>query len=160
MLLWARRKHTRRSISWILNRYTQKSEVRTHHWCVPKNKMLLKDISTATFQFIPVMSGKRCNPYVLTEKKMLEERSLNIRLKDKRKDVRTALMKRDQGKCLVCMESLTESEEPIDVHHIVARKDNGSWKLNNLVLLHASCHKLVTHNPKENHRLSKLISPS
>lgn len=160
MLQWGRRKHTRRSIAWILHQYTQKSEARTHHWAVPGSEMRLKDISTATFQFIPVMSGNLCNPYVFAERQILEERQLDIRLKDKRKDVRTALMKRDRGKCLVCMESLLESEEPVEIHHILARKDHGSWKLNNLVLLHASCHRLVTHNSKENHRLSKLISPS
>ncbi|QDZ40056.1 group II intron reverse transcriptase/maturase [Euhalothece natronophila Z-M001] len=63
----------------------------------------------------------------------------------------TKLNKRNQRlankqgyKCPHCGESLFNGE-PYDVHHRVPKKDGGSDKISNLVILHRECHKATHH---------------
>ena len=46
------------------------------------------------------------------------------------------------GKCLVCGESLTK-ESGWHVHHIVRRVDGGSNQRGNLVMVHPNCHNQI-----------------
>ena len=47
------------------------------------------------------------------------------------------------------MYSLLNGED-LEVHHILPRKDGGSDKPKNLLLLHKECHKQVTNSKNEN----------
>jgi RNA-directed DNA polymerase len=49
---------------------------------------------------------------------------------------------RQEGKCLICKESLLNDEE-LHVHHIVPRKDGGEDKIKNLALVHLFCHQQI-----------------
>jgi len=56
------------------------------------------------------------------------------------------LAKTQKCRCSHCGQSLFNGE-PYQVHHIIPRKQGGSDKLSNLVLLHRDCH-LATHHDK------------
>jgi RNA-directed DNA polymerase len=63
--------------------------------------------------------------------------------------MRSNLLKIQKGKCPVCTNSLLNGED-LEVHHILPRKDGGSDKPKNLLLLHKECHKQVTNSKNEN----------
>ena len=46
------------------------------------------------------------------------------------------------GKCLVCHSPLTLAEG-WHIHHLLPRIQGGSDRVNNLILLHANCHRQV-----------------
>lgn len=48
-------------------------------------------------------------------------------------------------KCEVCGGPLN-GEEKVEIHHIKAKKDGGSNRINNLIPLHKICHSKVTHD--------------
>jgi len=39
--------------------------------------------------------------------------------------------------------------EDLEIHHILSKKDRGSDKLSNLLLLHKTCHKQITYSKDE-----------
>jgi 5-methylcytosine-specific restriction endonuclease McrA len=52
-----------------------------------------------------------------------------------------------KGFCLKCKQYMDPGyPRLIHVHHVVARKDGGSNKLSNLVLLHEHCHYTIHTN--------------
>ena len=163
MLAWAKGKHRGRSSEWLVKRYTSKSDNRTHQWGLKKKTetIFLVDVGTITYQFVPNLQKQLLNPYVQAERYQLEQRAFKISIGTKKDQaVGKALLVRDGSLCLVCGRSLLETYETVEIHHIRARKSGGDWKLNNLALLHYTCHKLVTYDQEENARISKLINPS
>jgi RNA-directed DNA polymerase len=146
MLRWAQRKHSTRNVDWIKDRYISKSKWRTNHWCDKgQPTRYLLDISTVTHMFIPTFP-KDLNPYVKGDKKKLEARNQTISSNKEKNSIRKNLIKRDGGLCPVCETSIIETSEPIELHHLIGISEGGTWKLENLVLLHEACHKSVTHN--------------
>lgn len=146
MLIWAQRKHSTRNVEWIKDRYINKSKWRSNHWCdkgTPTRHLL--DISTVTHMFIPTFP-KDLNPYTEADKKKLDARNLTVATSKERNNIRKNLTKRDGGLCPVCETSIMETNEPIELHHLTGISEGGTWKLDNLVLLHEACHKSVTHN--------------
>ncbi len=146
MLRWAQRKRSTRNVEWIKERYISKSKWRSNHWCDKGNPTrYLLDISTVTHMFIPTFP-KGLNPYTEADKKKLDARNLTVATSKEKNNIRKNLIKRDGGLCPVCETSIMETNEPIELHHLIGISEGGSWKLDNLVLLHEACHKSVTHN--------------
>jgi len=59
------------------------------------------------------------------------------------------LIKIQENLCPVCKRSLATlalEEEELEVHHVIPKAKGGSNKLNNLKLLHKTCHKSVTNS--------------
>jgi 5-methylcytosine-specific restriction endonuclease McrA len=46
------------------------------------------------------------------------------------------------NKCAACKQEL--SDEDIELHHIIPKKDGGKWSLENIVPLHKTCHTGIT----------------
>jgi 5-methylcytosine-specific restriction endonuclease McrA len=66
---------------------------------------------------------------------------------------RTSLLKKQKGICPVCDGILKNNfYEDLEVHHILSKKDKGSDKLSNLLLLHKTCHKQITYSKNEHLR--------
>ena len=95
--------------------------------------------------FIPTFP-KGLNPYTEADKKKLDARNLTVAISKEKNNIRKNLIKRDGGLCPVCETSIMETSELIELHHLIGISEGGSWKLDNLVLLHEACHKSVTHN--------------
>ena len=49
---------------------------------------------------------------------------------------------RQQGKCLVCKQTM-KTEEGWHIHHLVKKAHGGTDLLDNIVLLHPNCHRQV-----------------
>lgn len=94
--------------------------------------------------FIPTFP-KGLNPYTEADKKKLDPRNLTVATSKEKNNIRKNLIKKDGG-FKVCETSIMETYEPIELHHFIGISEGGSWKLDNLVLLHEACHKSVTHN--------------
>lgn len=65
MLKWAQKKHSKRNVEWIKDRYISKSKWRTNHWCdktVEGSVRYLLDVSTVTHAFVPTFPTG-LNPY-------------------------------------------------------------------------------------------------
>jgi 5-methylcytosine-specific restriction endonuclease McrA len=61
-------------------------------------------------------------------------------------NVRSYLMSREKGKCEHCKKDFKNSSSHI--HHRKPRSSKGSNRLENLMLLHKKCHKIIHKNPK------------
>ena len=57
---------------------------------------------------------------------------------------RSTIYKIYEQKCPICGESLHNGEE-VELHHIVPRKTQGKYSLDNILPLHQICHQQVTH---------------
>jgi len=64
---------------------------------------------------------------------------------------------KQKGICPVCENELENESENLEVHHILAESKGGSFTLNNLMLLHKTCHENVT-NTNDTKLLSKYIN--
>lgn len=65
----------------------------------------------------------------------------------------TNLLKKQKGICPVCDGVLRDNmHEDLEVHHILPRKERGSDKLSNLLLLHKTCHQQITYSKNEHLR--------
>lgn len=60
---------------------------------------------------------------------------------------RAAIYKKFKGLCPMCGGSLHNGER-IELHHIVERKNNGKYNMNNIQPLHQICHQQVTHHER------------
>lgn len=83
--------------------------------------------------------------YYLNQNKWLKEREKVERfLTDKKDTLWSYLWKRDKGICFFCQTPLAEElisfENSIEIHHIKPFAEGGSNKLNNMALVHLSCH--------------------
>lgn len=66
---------------------------------------------------------------------------------------RTNLLKKQKNICQVCDGILRDSIcEDLEVHHILSRKEKGSDKPSNLLLLHKTCHQQIMYFKNEHLR--------
>ncbi|WP_209445229.1 HNH endonuclease [Rickettsia fournieri] len=72
---------------------------------------------------------------------------------------RQILWRRQEGKCLVCLD-LIDNGENVQVHHKRPTKCGGTDHINNLCLLHTNCHRQV-HSKRGQliAAVSKLLEP-
>ncbi|CAM9149670.1 unnamed protein product [Ectocarpus fasciculatus] len=136
---WAQKKHPSRNKQWIYDRYIVRTEKRSWRIGVDKN-LLLYDITQA--KQIRVSNLKNdINPY--TDDDYFVNRVI-LRDADK---FRKAIYKLNKFRCFVCRGSLY-GDEPIHLHHLIARKDGGEYTLKNIVPVHAICHDSITYAVK------------
>jgi len=67
---------------------------------------------------------------------------MNLIFNDQSDGVKKALIKKQNAHCAVC-ESPFLLNERIETHHIVSKKNGGTDKLSNLMLVHYVCHKQI-----------------
>ncbi|KJV79875.1 HNH endonuclease family protein [Rickettsia hoogstraalii str. RCCE3] len=72
---------------------------------------------------------------------------------------RQILWRRQEGKCLVCLDSIDNGEN-VQVHHKILKRCGGTDHINNLCLLHTNCHRQV-HSKRGQliAAVSKLLEP-
>lgn len=116
------------------------------------------DISIATHQFIGTIP-KGLNPYISKDRERLETRANDIAGKTMA-SIRKSIGQRDKGLCYVCGTNVytNPEQENVELHHVTPLSQGGTWALENLVLVHATCHKQVTHNLKASDELRQQLS--
>jgi predicted restriction endonuclease len=68
---------------------------------------------------------------------------------------RELIYKRFKNKCVVCGESLSNSEQ-VDLHHLKPKAKGEKYTIKNIVPVHQTCHVGITHARKQLFNLSKL----
>lgn len=150
---WARRRHSNKSSEWIIRKYFRPT---------PKHKWRFfgqgsgKDGRTVTIYLahaaqIPIRRHikvkKQANPYDSQWEAYFEKR-LDAKMNDKLKSKQQlhSLWRSQQGICPNCQQKITELTGWAR-HHIIWRSHGGGDTLDNLVLLHPTCHMQV-HSQK------------
>jgi len=146
---WARRRHPRRSATWVKEKYFK--QVGNRRW-VFTGEVRNADGTTRQVHLYqaaktPIKRHRKikgtANPYDRDWELYFEER-LRRRMVENPKENRRLLrlwLEQD-GKCLVCGQKLTE-ERDWNTHHLCQRVEGGGDELSNLVLLHPNCHRQV-----------------
>jgi RNA-directed DNA polymerase len=150
---WGCRRHSKKKVQWIFDRYMKDSGARTKQWYAiadgkQRNEYFLYNPSVGKETKIwHPKSGM--NPYTEEGKEYFESRALNIRLSPKEQTLRERLLRRWNGQCAFCSKALyqeldLQGPDSIEIHHITPLKKGGTWILNNLQPLHRTCHLVVT----------------
>jgi RNA-directed DNA polymerase len=146
---WARKKHRRKSVAWVKQRYFKTEGQR--HWVfsgeVQNGDGSKKPVHLYQAAQTPIVRHCKikgaANPYDPEWEHYFEERlkrKTRDTLRGKRQTLRLWL--EQEGKCPICGERVTEEDE-WDTHHIRPRVAGGEDVLDNLVLLHPNCHRQV-----------------
>jgi len=144
---WARKKHKGRTNEWIDKAYLTSSPWRTKNWSDKTHgePMLLYSIGTCT-QLKVFHMKTDVNPYESDGRAYLEERARKTYNEKNDASLRMKVCRSQLFRCVLCNESLLTGEENLELYHIVPLKDGGTWKFENLALLHEQCHEQVTYN--------------
>lgn len=143
---WARRRHRQQSAAWVLAKYfTRADGHRVFRGLVSDAKggvhpvFLLRTSALGIRRHVKIRSD--ANPYDPSWELYFEER-LAAQMASSLVGRGTAhyLWLEQEGKCLLCGQSLALEEE-WHVHHLLWRSHGGDDTVDNLVLLHANCHR-------------------
>lgn len=145
---WAKRRHRTKSARWIRSRYFGQAW-RFHAKVKEKNgkrrvDYLYRAANTPIRRHIKVRA--EANPYHPAWEHYFEQRlqaKMTTRLQGQPRLL--YLWQRQKGVCPVCQEKLTE-ETDWEQHHLHPRVQGGSDTVDNLALLHPTCHRQV-HSP-------------
>jgi RNA-directed DNA polymerase len=145
---WCRRRHRRKSWTWIKGRYFQR--VSDKEWVFTGTLRDRKGqgwpiqlMEAARVRIVrQVKIRNEVNPYDPAWELYLEARmgwKLSQTLAGRGRI--EYLWKEQQGRCLVCGQALRITEEVWHIHHRIWRSLGGSGTADNLELLHANCHR-------------------
>ena len=144
---WCIRRHRKKSRRWIkeeyFKRFGDRDWVFTGSWRDDKGKShpicLMNAGRVKIIRHVKIRG--EANPYDLAWEGYLEERLFQRMVMTLAGRTQIGyLWKIQQGRCPNCGELLRE-EEPWHLHHRIRRIDGGGDGLDNLMLLHANCHR-------------------
>jgi RNA-directed DNA polymerase len=145
---WARRRHRQQAAAWVRAKYfTRADGRRAFRGLVTDEKgrvhpvLLLRTSAVGIRRHVKIRS--EANPYdpsweLYFEERLAAQMSSNLA---GRGTVRYLWLEQE-GNCLLCGQSLALEEE-WHVHHLLWRSHGGDDTVDNLVLLHANCHRQV-----------------
>ena len=145
---WAKRRHPRKGLHWVKNRYFGRFGTRNwvFHAYVRKEKgerlvavKLYKATDTKIVHHKKIEG--EFNPFLPKWELQLEARA-KLRMMNSGKSLKRVLNRwlSQDGKCPVCDQQIT-LDEAFDTHHILPRYLGGTDSSSNLVLLHSNCHR-------------------
>lgn len=146
---WAKRRHPRKSNRWIKQKYFP--AIGSRQWVfsgpVTNSKGTSIRLCLLSAQRVPIKRHVKikaaANPYDPKWEPYFEKRlSFKMNEQLKGKDQLLHLWQRQEGKCPVCQQQITQ-QTGWHNHHIVWRVNGGPDTLNNRVLLHPNCHRQV-----------------
>lgn len=135
---WAKRRHSRKSSSWIVNRYYARKGARS--WIFTDQGANLKLMVRTSIKRHTKIKGA-ANPYDPEWEAYFEkrwERQWMVQNKFRWK----VLWRKQKGHCPACTRKLNEDED-LDVHHLKPRVLGGDDTFGNLALLHSICHRQI-----------------
>ena len=145
---WACRRHNNKSKRWIAKKYFTIHQGRS--WILYDYDQNGKLVTLMKAAHIPIKYHTYIradvNPYDPKDELYYERRYYQQtldKLTNRKKLIR--LYRRQKGKCLVCQCKITQ-RTGWDVHHLTPIHLGGKSKMNNLILLHPSCHQQVHSN--------------
>jgi RNA-directed DNA polymerase len=137
---WAKRRHPKKSLGWIKSKYFQSEGNRNWVFREKKNKISLFKMDSIPIRRHIKIRGK-ANPFDPKWYEYFKDRAMKL-LKRKTQSEQDKLRTGQKGICPVCQSELTKEEE-WHIHHRKPKSKGGTDNVNNLVLLHAVCHRQV-----------------
>jgi RNA-directed DNA polymerase len=135
---WARWRHPKKSYTWIKRRYFSQGSLRL---TTKEGIQLAKMADTPIQRHVKIQA--EANPYDPEWEPYFEKR-WERQWKTKEPSKLKTLWLEQNGFCPACQGRLSEEEE-LDTHHLKPKALGGADTLDNLVLLHSTCHKQVHH---------------
>jgi RNA-directed DNA polymerase len=144
---WAKRRHPHKSNRWIQEKYFEKRQGKQGFFFgyiikqqdQPRKVRLLQAAKTPIQRHIKIKAI--ANPFDPQWELYFETRlSRQMALKRGRKQPFISLWQRQQGRCPLCQQFLTD-ESGWHIHHRLWRCAGGGDTLDNLLLLHPDCHR-------------------
>ena len=134
LLRWAKRRHPRKSASWIRIRYWR--TIGKDHWrFATPDEYSLNNHAAITIQRHVKVKGN-ASPFdgnlLYWAKRLHQSHPLTM-------SKLGALLHKQQGKCRWC-ELFFQESDLIEIDHLTPRKDGGTDELSNLYALHRHCH--------------------
>lgn len=147
---WAKRRHPRKRLPWIKNRYFHRIGTRDWIFAAEERHSESDDVKLFKLEHLSKMAIVRhvavkseANPYDQTWESYFEERlSLRMARSLTGRRVLLSLWISQGGKCAHCGEKITK-QSGWHVHHIRWRSRGGSSRISNLAFLHPNCHRQV-----------------
>lgn len=140
LMKWGTRRHGNKTKKWVFNRYWRHIAGR---WTFYIETTLKGSIQLIKYDLnqkkIRTRISQNVNVFDLQNKKLIVKKQLvkKIYLPYKKEK----LWRKQKALCFICSQYLNPLQPNIlDIHPIIPRKDGGSDKLTNLVLLHEHCH--------------------
>lgn len=146
---WAKRRHPKKSLTWIKNKYFPKHKGQEWTFMCAKfdrigqeKEVILYDIAKT-----PIVRHIKVKGSNSPDDPELQEYWENRKTKEGKAfwakgSKYEQIAKRQSYKCPICGDFLFNGEE-LEIHHIIPVKQGGSDDMNNLEHLHKGCHKQV-----------------
>ncbi|BAC07667.1 group II intron reverse transcriptase/maturase [Thermosynechococcus vestitus] len=145
---WAKRRHPNKPARWTKNKYFIK--IGNRHWVFGtwkkdkegrlRSRYLIKAGDTRIQRHVKIKAD--ANPFLPEWAEYFEERKKLKEAPAQYRRIRRELWKKQGGICPVCGGEI-EQDMLTEIHHILPKHKGGSDDLDNLVLIHANCHKQV-----------------
>lgn len=142
---WVRSKHPKIPLRALARQYF--TSIAKRKWIFygldgEKKKYLFQVRDVAIQRHVLIQKGK--NPFLPEDQEYFLKKGSRSARKQIWGTTKHAIAKKTGFKCKVCSE-LLQSDQQIDIHHILPKKLGGSNAHKNLIRLHKECHKQVTH---------------
>lgn len=143
LMKWCRRRHSNKTRKWIYLNYWKKKKSGKTFIINYKNQEFILKTYCSKQKLIRSRLTNQINVFDLANKDLKKTATIKQNLTGKK----GLLWRIQKGFCPRCKQYMDPSHPRlIHVHRVVVRKDGGSDKLSNLVLLHEHCHYAIHTN--------------
>lgn len=156
---WSKRRHPNKAKRWIKRKYSSPGS----DWGIFMGE---EKLSKGKTRRVPIQQlgkisiirhckvKKEANPYdALWKNYFAERQARQWKISPKSNGLLPKIWQKQEGRCPVCKQ-LIESNHLWDQHHIWPRREGGEDKLENLVLLHPTCHRQLHSQAREAHSIN------
>jgi len=143
---WAKRRHPKKTKKWIMRKYFTTTIPKWVFKDETGDKKIRKTALISIVRFVKVKSGMRVHADDKETKEYWQKRVYTNALSQVYTVKTEKLMKSQKGICPCCGDPITRddiADSKVHAHHMLPRSKGGTVKLNNLTLLHQSCHVLA-----------------
>ena len=138
---WGRRRHPNKTGQWIANRYFIHTKRQRWIFADRANGKRLIRVASAIKYKRHIKVKAEANPFDEAWDDYFTERNQR-QMSEKLFGQHAKALKRTNGVCMVCKQTI-QSEEEYDLHHVNGNhRDN---RIENLALLHSNCHRQIHH---------------
>jgi len=141
---WAVRRHPKKSKGWVKEKYFT-DKIRKWVFQSETGEKILRIEEIPIVRFTMIKSGMRVHAWDKQTKEYWKRRVYTNALSQVYSIKVQRLMKRQKGICSCCGKPITKdniANKKVHTHHMLPRSEGGTDGLNNLKLLHFSCHVL------------------
>jgi RNA-directed DNA polymerase len=145
LMKWCLRRHSNKTRKWIYLNYWKKIKSNKTFVVNYKNQEFILKTYNSKQKLIRSRLGNYINVFDLHNKELIQKKRATV--KQNLTGNKGILWRMQKGTCPVCKQHMDPNLPGfIHVHHVVERKNGGSDKLRNLVLLHEHCHYTIHTN--------------